>query len=114
MNVAELLNKLRIIANVEIVVALLPEMLWVPEQAPGHSLLQRFDGIGECVVLPPGWPTQARLGLSGAVRRPGGPFKSDFGLSGAVRFAEQQMNMLGHHYIAINVDSVTTPHPFQG
>ena len=64
-NIAQLLNKLRIIANVEIVVPLLPEMLRVPKQAPGHSLLEGFEGIGERVLL-----------------RSGGPFKPDFGLSG--------------------------------
>jgi hypothetical protein len=31
-----------------------------------------------------------------------------------LRFAEQKVNMFGHDYIAINVESVTTPHPFQG
>jgi len=115
-NIAQLLNKLRIIANVEIVVPLLPEMLRVPKQAPGYSLLQGFEGIGERVVLRPGGLLKPDSGLSGAARRPGGPFKPDFGLSGAARFAEQQMNMLGHHYIyiAINIEYVTTPHPFQG
>ena len=46
MNVVELLYKLRMIANVEIVVALLPEMVGVSDQSPCHSLLQRRDGIG--------------------------------------------------------------------
>src|SRR5438270_4017343 len=131
MNIAQLLNKLRIIAKVEIVVPLLPEMLRVPKQAPGYSLLQGFEGIGERVLLRPGGPLKPDFGLSGAVRRRGGPFKPDFGLSGAVRrrggpfkpdfglsgavrFAEQEVNMLGHDYIAINVESVTTPHPCQG
>jgi hypothetical protein len=46
MNVVELLYKLRMIANVEIVVALLPEMFSASDQTPRHSLLQRLDGIG--------------------------------------------------------------------
>ena len=31
-----------------------------------------------------------------------------------LRFAEQEVDMLRHDYIAIDVESVTTPHPFQG
>jgi hypothetical protein len=41
-NVVELLYKLRMIANVEVVVALPPEMLGVPDQPPCHSFLQRL------------------------------------------------------------------------
>jgi hypothetical protein len=37
MNVVELLSKLRMIANVEIVVALLPEMVGVSDQSPGDG-----------------------------------------------------------------------------
>ena len=29
-------------------------------------------------------------------------------------FAEQEANMLRHDYMALNVESVTAPHPFQG
>ena len=47
MNVVELFHKLRMIANVEIVVALLPEMVGVSDQTPCHSLLQRLQSIGE-------------------------------------------------------------------
>jgi hypothetical protein len=46
MNVMKLLYKLRMIANVEIVVALLPEMVGVSDQTPRHSLLQRLEGFG--------------------------------------------------------------------
>jgi hypothetical protein len=46
MNVVELLYKLLKIANVEIVVALLPEMVSVSDQTPRHSLLQRLEGVG--------------------------------------------------------------------
>jgi hypothetical protein len=38
-NIVELLHKLGVIANVEIVVALLPEMVGVSDQTPRHSLL---------------------------------------------------------------------------
>ncbi len=40
MNVVQFLYKLRMIANVEIVVALLPEMIGVADQTPCHSLLE--------------------------------------------------------------------------
>jgi len=39
MNVVQFLYKPRMIANVEIVVALLPEMIGVADQTPCHSLL---------------------------------------------------------------------------
>jgi hypothetical protein len=45
MNVVQFLCKLRVIANVEIVVAFLPEMIGVADQTPCHSLLQRFQGV---------------------------------------------------------------------
>jgi hypothetical protein len=45
MDVVKLLYELLMIANVEIVVALLPEMVGVSDQTPRHSLLQRLDGI---------------------------------------------------------------------
>ena len=81
MNIAEVLPKLRIISNVEIVVPLLAEMLGIAYQAPRYSSLQRLQRIGRRIPL---------------------------------RFAEQEVDMLRHDYIAIDVESVTTPHPFQG
>ena len=60
---------------------LLPVMLRVAKQARRYSLLQRFEGIGQCVLL---------------------------------RFAEQEVNMVEHYDIAINVDGVATPHAFPG
>lgn len=45
MNVVELLDKLRLIANVQVLVALLPKMVGVSDQTPCYSLLQRFQGI---------------------------------------------------------------------
>ena len=43
-----------------------------------------------------------------------GPFKPDFGLSGAVRIpfrlAEQDVNMLRHDYVPVNLKAETAPH----
>ena len=90
MNVTEFLHKLAIVPDVEIVIALLPEMLGkVPtqantglewgtrDQAARHALLQRLESIGE----------QAALG-----------------------FADQQVNMLGHDHIPVNAKSETASH----
>ncbi len=90
MNVVELLYKLRMIANVEIVVALLPEMVGVSDQTPRHSLLQRFEGVGERALLleTRDIPTQAKTGLEwGTV---------DCGL------AEEKVNVLGHHDVCVD------------
>jgi hypothetical protein len=45
MRVVKLIYELVMIANVEIVVAFLPEMLGVSDQTPRHSLLHRLQGI---------------------------------------------------------------------
>jgi hypothetical protein len=50
MNVMELLHKLLMIANVEVVIAL-PEMVSGSDQTPRHSLLQRLESVGECALL---------------------------------------------------------------
>jgi len=76
-NIAQLLHKLRIISNVEIVVPLLPEMLGIANQAPRYSLLQRLQLIGQRISF---------------------------------RFAEQQVDMLRHDYVPVNVESVTAAH----
>jgi len=96
MNVAQLLYKLRIITNVEIVVPLLPEMLGVPHQASRYSLLQRLQRISQGVNI----PTQARPGLEWATV--------------AMRFTEQHMDMLGHDDISVNLESGNAPHSLQG
>lgn len=44
-NVVGLLDKLRLIASVEVVVAVLPKMILVSGETPGRSLLQRFQGV---------------------------------------------------------------------
>ncbi len=104
MNVAKLLHKLRVISNVEIVVPLLPEMLRIANQTPRYSLLQRLQRIGQRILLRfaehDGWPIQARFWL-------------EWG-SSELRFAEQEVNMLRHDHVAINLKPVTTPHPLQG
>ncbi len=51
MNVAQLLHKLRVISNVEIVVPFLPEMLGIANQAPRYFLLQRLQRIGQRIPL---------------------------------------------------------------
>ena len=51
MDVAELLYELCVVADVEVVVALLPEMFGVADQASRHSLLQGLYGIRKCAAL---------------------------------------------------------------
>jgi hypothetical protein len=51
MNISKLFHKLRFIPNVEIIVALLPEMLRIANQSPRYSLLQRFDHVRESMLL---------------------------------------------------------------
>jgi|SRR5579859_2152742 len=46
MNVVELFYKPRMIANVEVVITLLPEMVGVSDQTACYSLFQRFEGVG--------------------------------------------------------------------
>ena len=47
MNVAQLLDKLFVVTNVEIVIALLPEVLMITDQAPRCTLLQGLERISE-------------------------------------------------------------------
>ena len=68
MNIAKLLHKLRVIANVEIVIPLLPKMLRIANQPPRHSLLQRLQRVSQGIFFrfaeqQDGWPTQARFRL---------------------------------------------------
>ena len=104
MNIAQLFHKLRVISNVEIVVPLLPEMFRIANQTPRYSLLQRLQRIGQRVLLRfaerVGIPTQAKTGLEWATV--------------LWRFAKQEVNMLGHDYIAINAKPETAPHALQG
>jgi hypothetical protein len=52
MKVGQLLHKLIVVPKVEIVVAVLPEMLGVTKQAPRYSLLQRLERVGQRVDSP--------------------------------------------------------------
>jgi len=52
MNIAQLRHKLWVIANVEIVVPFLPEMLRVANQTPRYSLLQRLQRIVKPETVP--------------------------------------------------------------
>jgi len=94
MDIAQLLHELRVIANVEIVVSLLPEMLFPTQantglewathfgkQAPRNSLLQRLQRIGQRFFF---------------------------------RLAEQKVDMLWHDYVPINLKPETAPHSLQG
>lgn len=47
MDIPTLLHELFIVPDIEIVIALLPEMLGGADQASRHALLQRFEGIGK-------------------------------------------------------------------
>ena len=47
MNVAKLLHELAVIADIEIVIALLPEVLGLADQSPRNSLLEGLDDIRE-------------------------------------------------------------------
>jgi hypothetical protein len=49
MNVVQLFHELLIIANIEIVVSLLPEMLGVSDQTPSHSLFERLQGARQSI-----------------------------------------------------------------
>jgi hypothetical protein len=78
-------------------------MFSISDQTPRYALLQRLERIGKCVWMlvaePVDIPTQAKTGLEWATFR--------------LRFAKEEMNMVGHDYVAINVEPVTTPGPFQ-
>ncbi len=107
MYVTQLLHKLPVISNIEIVVPLLPEMLRIANQTPRYALLQRLQCIGQRIPLrfAKGWPIQAvfwlEWGSSIAGRIPLG-------------FAEQQVNMLRHDCVSVNLKPETAPHALQG
>lgn len=104
MNIAQFFHKLRVISNVEIVVPLLPEMLGIANHAPRYSLLQRFQRIGKRVLLrfaePVDTPTQAKARLEWGTL--------------LLWFAKQEVDMLGHDCVSVNVESVTAAHSLQG
>jgi hypothetical protein len=47
-NVPQLLHELSVIADIDIVVTLLSEILGIADVPARHTLLQRFDGLGQC------------------------------------------------------------------
>jgi hypothetical protein len=100
MNVTQLLHKLWVISNVKIVVTLLPEMIRIANQTPRYSLL-----------LDPS--TSLGISAEGSDAR-WAPQLQRIGKRIPLRFAEQEVDMLRHDYISVNVEFVTTPHPFQG
>ena len=51
MNVSQLLKKLVVIADIEIVIALLPEMFRLADEPSRDALLERLDRIGEGAAL---------------------------------------------------------------
>jgi hypothetical protein len=103
MNVMELLYKLRMIANVEIIIALLPEVIGFSDQTPRHALLQRLQSIGERALLrfaeSVRVPTQAKIRLEWATV--------------GVRLADEKMNVLGHDNIAIDAKAECDAHAFE-
>ncbi len=109
MNVAQLLHKLRVISNVEIVVPLLPEMLRIANQAPRYSLLQRLQRIGQRILLrfaqQDRWPIQAVFWLE---------WGSSIAARILLRFAEQQVDMLRHDHVPVNLKPEAAPHALQG
>ncbi len=51
MNVPQLLNKLRFVADIEVVISLLPKVLGLANQPPRHALFERLDGVGKRSAL---------------------------------------------------------------
>ncbi len=60
MNVAKFFDELFVVPDIEVIVALLPEVFRNTDQPLRHSLLQRFDHIGKGARS---FPTQANRGL---------------------------------------------------
>ena len=50
-NISQLLHKLVIVPDIEIVITLLPEVFCFADQSPRDTLLERFDGMGERVAM---------------------------------------------------------------
>jgi len=50
MNISKLFQKLRFVPDIEIIVALLPEILRLANQSARDSLLQRLDRVGESML----------------------------------------------------------------
>jgi hypothetical protein len=50
MNVSQLLYKLTLIADIEIIIAFLPNMLRLGNQSPRYPLLQGFQRVGQSAL----------------------------------------------------------------
>jgi hypothetical protein len=93
----ELLYKLLVITNIEIIIAPLPEVIGISDQMPRHSLLQRLEGIGERALL--GVPTQAKIGLEWATV--------------GVGLADEDVNVLRHHDVAVDAKAEVAADAFE-
>jgi hypothetical protein len=110
----------------------------IANQAPRYSLLQRLQGVGKGRDM----PTQAKSRLEGGTLIPtqantrlewatagleGGtliPTQANTRLEWAtvglgwgtllLRLAEEEVNMLGHDYVPVNLQPETAPHALQG
>jgi hypothetical protein len=100
MNIAQLFHKLRVISNVEIVVPFLPEMIRIAKQTPRYSLL-----------LDPS--TSLGISAAGSDAR-WAPQLQRIGQRVLLWFAEQEVNMLRHDYVPVNLKPEAAPHPLQG
>src|SRR5437763_17187021 len=79
------------------------------KQTSRYSLLQRLQRIGQRIFFrfaeQDGWPIQAVFWLE---------WGSSIAGRTLLRFAEQEMNMLGHDYVPVSLKSEPAPHPLQG
>ncbi len=134
MNVPQLLHKLRVIANIEIVVPLLPEMFRIANEADGWPSI-RAKSLSRQTSPCDGWPIQARFWLEwGSSKQAGVPGLHAFRSLGwkqtprysllqrlqrigqriLLRFTEQEVNMLWHDDVPINLKPEAAPHALQG
>ena len=111
MDITKLLHKLAIIPDVEIVIALLPEMLGkVPTQANSGLEWGTRDQAALGKV-----PTQGNSGLEWgtcdqSARHALLQRLESIGEHSALGFADQQVNMLGHDHIPVDAKPETASH----
>jgi hypothetical protein len=107
-NVAQLLHKLRVITNIEIVVPLLPEMLRIANLSDGWPIQARrwleWGSSGERAFRSLGWKQAPRYSLLQRLQR--------IGQRIPLRFAEQEMDIFRHDDVSVNLKSETPAHPF--
>ena len=94
MNIAQLFHKLRVISNIEIVISLLPEMLLPTQAKTGHEWATYV-----CNQTP-------RYSLLQRLQR--------IGQCIPLRFAEQQVHMLRHDHISVDLKVEGVPYALQG